>query len=162
MTDKDEKWALFWCSLLRPVLFGEIEAKEANRYLKGLAQQEYVFPDGRRKKASHSTLKRKLKLYREALNMARGTLGVAHPQTARVLVNMGVMYASQGRYGIAVPLLEEALLIREEHLPSDHILMAETLEHTATALRGVGQVAKAESFDRRAREIRGEPLENDT
>ena len=94
--------------------------------------------------------------------MARGTLGISHPQTARVLVNMGVMYASQGRYGIALPLLEEALAIREKHLPADHILMAETLEHTATALRGVGQVAKAESFDRRAREIRGEPVENDT
>jgi transposase InsO family protein len=65
VTDKDEKWALFWCSLLRPVLFGEIEAKDANRYLKDLAQQEYVFPDGRRKRPSHSTLKRKLKLYRE-------------------------------------------------------------------------------------------------
>jgi transposase InsO family protein len=50
VTDKDEKWALFWCSLLRPVLFGEIEAKDANRYLKDLAQQEYVFPDGRRKR----------------------------------------------------------------------------------------------------------------
>jgi tetratricopeptide (TPR) repeat protein len=101
-------------------------------------------------------------LYREALNMARGTLGVSHPQTARILVNMGIMYASQGRYGVAVPLLEEALVIREEHLPPDHLLMAETLEHTATALRGVGQVAKADSFDRRAREIRGEPLENNT
>ena len=88
--------------------------------------------------------------------MARGTLGVAHPQTARVLVNMGIMYANQSRYSAAVPLLEEALAIREEHLPADHLLMAETLEHTATALRGVGQVAKADSFDRRAREIRGD------
>ena len=92
--------------------------------------------------------------------MARGTLGVSHPQTARVLVNMGVMYAGQGRYGIAVPLLEEALAIREKHLPPDHILMAETLEQTATALRGVGQVAKAESLDRRARKIRGESTDD--
>jgi putative transposase len=65
MTEKDEKWALFWCSLLHPVLVGEIDAKDANRYLKGLAQQEALFPDGRRKKPSHSTLKRKLKLFRE-------------------------------------------------------------------------------------------------
>jgi hypothetical protein len=72
------------------------------------------------------------------------------------------MYASQGRYGVAVPLLEEALAIREKHLPSDHILMAETLEETATALRGVGQVAKAESFDRRARKIRGEPTDGNS
>ena len=65
MTDKDEKWALFWCRLLHPVIFGEIDAKHANRYLKHLAEQECVFPDGRHKKPSHSTLKRKLKLYRE-------------------------------------------------------------------------------------------------
>jgi len=65
VTDKDEKWALFWCTLLHPVLFGEIAPRDANRYLKGLAHQECVFPDGRRKRPSHSTLKRKLKLYRE-------------------------------------------------------------------------------------------------
>ena len=65
MTEQDQQWALFWCHLLHPVIFGEVQAQDANRFLKQLAQQEVVFPDGRRHKPSHSTLKRKLKLYRE-------------------------------------------------------------------------------------------------
>jgi transposase InsO family protein len=65
MKKKDEEWVLFWCSLLHPVLFGEIEAKETASFLKELAGAERVFPDGRRKRPSLSTLRRKFKLYRE-------------------------------------------------------------------------------------------------
>lgn len=65
MTEKDEQWALFWCHLLHPVIFEEVESKQVNRWLKDLAQRECVFPDGRRKRPSLSTLKRKLKRYRE-------------------------------------------------------------------------------------------------
>jgi len=60
----DEKWALFWCSLLHPVIFDEIEKGGIRRYLTGLCEKEYVFPDGRRKNPGLSTLKRKLKQYR--------------------------------------------------------------------------------------------------
>lgn len=65
MKKKDQEWALFWCSLLHPVLFGEIDKEKTHHFLRQLASQERVFPDGRRKKPSLSTLKRKLKLYRE-------------------------------------------------------------------------------------------------
>jgi transposase InsO family protein len=65
MKKKDEEWALFWCSLLHPALFGEIEEREIQSFLKELAGAERVFPDGRRKKPSLSTLRRKLNLYRE-------------------------------------------------------------------------------------------------
>jgi transposase InsO family protein len=65
MDSKDEKWALFWCSLLHPVLFDEIEADQTHRYLKKLSEQQYLFPNGERKKPSLSTLKRKLKKYRQ-------------------------------------------------------------------------------------------------
>ena len=64
MKPKDEKWAVFWCGLLHPVLFEEIEASETNRFLKELAQKEVAFPDGRVGKPSLSTLRRKLKRYR--------------------------------------------------------------------------------------------------
>ena len=63
MKKKDEEWALFWCSLLQPVLFGEVEEDETHGFLKELATEEKVFPDGKRKKPSLSTLRRKLKLY---------------------------------------------------------------------------------------------------
>jgi transposase InsO family protein len=62
---KDEEWALFWCSLLHPALFGEIEEKDIQSFLKELAAAQKLFPDGRRKKPSLSTLRRKLNLYRD-------------------------------------------------------------------------------------------------
>ena len=64
MKAKDEKWAVFWCGLLRPVIFGEVAAKEVHAHLRSLSQQEYVFPDGSRRRASLATLRRKLRTYR--------------------------------------------------------------------------------------------------
>jgi transposase InsO family protein len=65
MNPKDESRALFWCGLLAPVLFGDVSSKEIGRYLRSLAETECTFPDGQRKKPSLSTLRRKLKLYRQ-------------------------------------------------------------------------------------------------
>lgn len=63
MKSKDQEWAVFWCSLLRPVLFGEIDPSEVHRYLQQLSEQEYRLPNGIVKRPSLSTLKRKLKAY---------------------------------------------------------------------------------------------------
>ncbi|MBE7545704.1 MAG: hypothetical protein HS127_00855 [Planctomycetia bacterium] len=49
MKSKDEKWALFWCNLLHPVIFGEIEKEQTNLFLKKLCLQEVVFPNGKEK-----------------------------------------------------------------------------------------------------------------
>jgi putative transposase len=65
MRKKDEQSAVFWCGLLHPVLFGEVDASQTNQYLKRCAQKEVMFPDGRVAKPSLSTLKRKLKRYRQ-------------------------------------------------------------------------------------------------
>jgi len=65
MKRRDEEWAVFWCSLLQPVLFGEVDRAAINQFLKQLAQQECLFPNGVRKKPSLSTLRRKLRQYRD-------------------------------------------------------------------------------------------------
>lgn len=65
MNARDETWALFWCSLLAPVLFGEVSPRETGRFLRGLAEKDCTFPDGQRSKPSLSTLRRKLKRYRQ-------------------------------------------------------------------------------------------------
>lgn len=65
MRKKDEKWGIFWCGLLRPVIFGEIEEQEVNRFLKILCTQEYLMPNGKYQKPSLSTLRRKLRQYRQ-------------------------------------------------------------------------------------------------
>ena len=64
MDRNDEQWAVFWCGLLHPLLFEELEASEINPYLKRLAQTEVVFPNGRTGKPSLSTLRRKWRAYR--------------------------------------------------------------------------------------------------
>ena len=64
MRQKDEEWALFWCGLLHEVIFGEIEVAEVNRHLKNISRNTYRFPDGKLRKPSISTLRRKLQQYR--------------------------------------------------------------------------------------------------
>jgi len=65
MKQKDEKRALFWCDLLRPILCDEVEPEQIWSFLKELSQKETAFPDGRMGTPSLSTLHRKLKRYRE-------------------------------------------------------------------------------------------------
>lgn len=63
MTEKEQQQALFWCTLLRPLIYGEVEPKETARQLREIAQQEVLFPDGKRKTPSLSTLRRKWKQF---------------------------------------------------------------------------------------------------
>jgi transposase InsO family protein len=65
MSDQQEEWAVFWCTLLKPLLYGEIPPEETGRFLRELAEQEHLFPDGRRRKPSRATLYRKWKQYRQ-------------------------------------------------------------------------------------------------
>lgn len=64
MTEKEEKRALLWASILQPVILEEIEPQCVNRYLKSEASKQRVLPDGKQKKISLSTLRRKLNQYR--------------------------------------------------------------------------------------------------
>jgi len=66
MKSKDEQWAIFWCTLLRPIIFNEIEEGTENHYLKSVVKEKRVFPNGKLKKPSLSTLRRKLNKYRKS------------------------------------------------------------------------------------------------
>jgi len=63
--DRHEREAIFWCSLLQPLLCGEIPPPETAQFLRELAETEHLFPDGKKKKPSRATLWRKWKLLRE-------------------------------------------------------------------------------------------------
>ena len=63
--DRHEQWAIFWCSLLQPLLCGAIPPEEAADFVRELTETEHLFPDGQRKKPSRSTLYRKWKQYRD-------------------------------------------------------------------------------------------------
>jgi len=63
--DRDQQWAVFWCSLFAPLIYGEIPPEEAGRFLSELTAMEHLFPDGQRRKVSRATLWRRWKQYRE-------------------------------------------------------------------------------------------------
>jgi transposase InsO family protein len=64
--DKEqERWAIFWCDLLSPVIYGEIEPELTNSFLKQIADKQIRYPNGRIGKPSLSTLRRKLIRYRQ-------------------------------------------------------------------------------------------------
>ena len=65
MDKEQEKWAIFWCDLLSPLIYDEIEAGLTNRYLKELTGKKIRFPDGKISTPSLSTLRRKLNRYRQ-------------------------------------------------------------------------------------------------
>ena len=65
MEKEQEKWAIFWCDLLTPVIYGEIEPEETNQFLKQKAEEPVQYPDGRTGMPSISTLRRKLNCYKE-------------------------------------------------------------------------------------------------
>ncbi len=65
MNKKEEQWAIFWCDLLSPAIYDEIEPELTNQFLKSLAAQEVRFPEREVGKASLRTLRSKLNRYRE-------------------------------------------------------------------------------------------------
>lgn len=64
MKSSEEKWAVFWCGLLRAAIFGEVGKGQVQAHLREVSRQEVTFPDGRRGKPSLTTLRRKLRKYR--------------------------------------------------------------------------------------------------
>ena len=64
MNARQEEEAVFWCGLLASVLFGRLDKGEERRELREISNREVMFPNGRKRKPSLSTLKRKLKKYR--------------------------------------------------------------------------------------------------
>lgn len=65
MHPADDDWAVFWCSLLAPILLDEVELGERHRFLKNLSQQEVTLPNGKRKRISLRTLRRKVRQFRK-------------------------------------------------------------------------------------------------
>lgn len=89
MKKEQEKWAIFWCDLLSPVIYGEIEPEASNQFLKQKAKEPVQYPDGRTRTPSLSTLRRKLNLYRQGGfdNLARKIRAdLGKPRNTRVQV----------------------------------------------------------------------------
>jgi transposase InsO family protein len=61
----DQAWAVFRCSLLSPLLMGEIPEAEREAYFRALAEVERLLPNGQRKRISARTLRRWWKRLRD-------------------------------------------------------------------------------------------------
>ncbi|MFN2218282.1 MAG: DDE-type integrase/transposase/recombinase [Anaerolineae bacterium] len=59
MSRNDEEWAVFWCSLLSPVHLGEIPEQRRERYFQQLSREVRLLPNGKRRRISARTLRRK-------------------------------------------------------------------------------------------------------
>ncbi len=58
MGRNDQEWAVFWCSLLSPVLLGEIPEGQRERYFQQLSQEQRLLPNGQRRCISARTFRR--------------------------------------------------------------------------------------------------------
>jgi tetratricopeptide (TPR) repeat protein len=73
---------------------------------------------------------------------------------AKVLDTLGDLFRTLGAYDRAQPLLDEALALRERHLPADDPDLAVTLHHLGTLWCDRGELERAEPFFQRALEVR--------
>ena len=65
MGRNDQAWAVFRCSLLSPLLLGEVPQAEREAYFRSLAEKEHLLPNGQRKRISVRTLRRWWKRLRD-------------------------------------------------------------------------------------------------
>ena len=64
MPDQEERWIVFWCSLLGRILLEQVPSGERRRFFKELSHKETLLPNGKRKQVSLSTLYRKVRRFR--------------------------------------------------------------------------------------------------
>ncbi|HSU83865.1 MAG TPA: serine/threonine-protein kinase, partial [Thermoanaerobaculia bacterium] len=92
--------------------------------------------------------------FQEALRLREGELGRRHPEVARLLCNLGVLYAMRGEYPQAEGLFREALAIREATLGPWHPDVAVSLNNLAMSLNAQGDLRHAEPLLLRGLKIR--------
>ena len=61
----DQDWAVFWCSLLSPVLLGEIPKAQRERYFQKLSREQHWLPTGLRRSISARTFRRQWRRFKE-------------------------------------------------------------------------------------------------
>jgi tetratricopeptide (TPR) repeat protein len=93
-------------------------------------------------------------LYQHALRIREYVLGLDHPDVARVLNNLAILYWSQGKYAEAEPLYQRALHIRERVLVPGHPDLASSLNNLALLYWSQGKYAEAEPLYQRTLHIR--------
>jgi len=79
-----------------------------------------------------------------ALELAEKTFGSDHPDVAKTLNNLAVLYENQGRYAEAETMAREALQILAPVYPKDHVEISEARSILGASLMGLKRYAEAE------------------
>lgn len=89
-------------------------------------------------------------LYRQALQIQERALGPDHPEVARTLNYLAVLFWCQGKYTEVETLYRRTLQIRERAPDSDHLEVARTLNNLALLFWSLGKYEQAEPLYQRA------------
>ncbi len=92
-------------------------------------------------------------LYRRAVSIREKALGPRHPDVARSLSDLALLYLGRGEYEQAEPLYQQALAIQEQALGPGHPDVAGILNDLAMLYYFQGKYEQAEPFHQRARII---------
>jgi CHAT domain-containing protein/tetratricopeptide repeat protein len=96
--------------------------------------------------------KEALPVAHQALNIAEGSFGAEHPNTATAVGRLGVIYSALGKYPEAEPLLERCVTIREEYFGPQSLPVADVLNALGELDYSEGKYTKAEAIYKRALE----------
>jgi tetratricopeptide (TPR) repeat protein len=94
-----------------------------------------------------------LELALQAYDLARQSLGEAHPEFATALDNLGLLHKTVGNYTAAEPLLLQALEIRRRTPGEDSPDFVTSLNNLAGLYSTLGRYGKAEQLYQRALDI---------
>jgi tetratricopeptide (TPR) repeat protein len=100
-------------------------------------------------------------LLQNALATHEKVSGAEHPDTARTLNDLGVLYRYRGEYTKAEQCYTRALRIQKQALGPEHLDVAQILNNLGSLYRTQGAYAKSESAYREALRIREKSLEID-
>ncbi len=89
-------------------------------------------------------------LLQQALRIYEEVLGPEHPDTARTLNSLAILYQNQGKYEQAEPFYQRALWTRERMLGNEHLDTADTLNGLAILYQNQGKYEQAEPLYLRA------------
>ncbi len=92
-------------------------------------------------------------LYLRAVSIREQVLGSDHPDVARSLSDLALLYLGQGKYEQAEPLYRQALAIQEQTLGPGHPDVAIILNDLAMLYYFQGKYEQAEPFHQRARNL---------
>jgi tetratricopeptide (TPR) repeat protein len=123
----------------------ELLRKQLIEFVKGKDQQEYARQLNELAQVYYSQGKydEAIKLYLEAIEIDKKTIGIEHPNYAICLNNLAMVYNSQGKYDEAIKLYLEAIEIGKKTIGIEHPAYAIRLSNLALVYYSQGKYDEA-------------------